>query len=88
MYLEYDGLGTKVEILIALLDNGPMNRGAFTKITNYDSAVKILRRLQSAGLTDSQELGDRRDTVIWRLTPKGEKAAKMLKEVEQFIETD
>lgn len=54
MYVEDDGLGTKVEILIALLDNGPMNRSALTKIINYDSAVKILRCLQSAGLTDSQ----------------------------------
>jgi predicted transcriptional regulator len=86
MYLEYDGLGTKVDILIAMLHNGPMNRGAFVKYTSYDSAIKILRRFESVGLTEWKELGDRRDTVMWNLTPKGEKVAKMLEEVEQCIE--
>ena len=88
MYLEYDGLGTKVEILTTLLKEGSMNRGAFVKITNYDSALKILRRLESAGLTEWEEKGDRRDTVIWRLTDKGKKVAQMLVNVEKIIEGD
>jgi len=53
-----------------------MNQGAFVKITNYDSAMKILMRFQSAGLTERVEIGDRRRTVIWRLTEKGKRVAE------------
>ena len=88
MYLEYDGLGSKVDILLELLKEGEMNRGAFTKITNYDSAMKILRRLQSAGLTECEEMGDRRNTVKWKLTEKGKMVAEMLAEVEKLILSD
>ena len=88
MYLEYDGLGSKVDILIELLKEGEMNRGAFVKITNYDSAMKILRRLQSAGLTECTEIGDRRNTVKWRLTEKGKAVAEQLVKVEELIVSD
>ena len=88
MYLEYDGLGSKVDILIELFKEGEMNRGSFVKITNYDSAMKILRRLESAGLTECVEMGDRRHTVKWRLTDKGKKVAQMLVEVEKIITSD
>jgi len=88
VYLEYDGLGSKVDILLELLKEGEMNRGAFTKITNYDSAMKILRRLQSAGLTECEEMGDRRNTVKWKLTEKGKMVAEMLAEVEKLILSD
>ena len=85
MYLEYDGLGSKVDILIELLKEGEMNRGAFTKITNYDSAMKILRRLEYAGLTECIEVGDRRNTVKWRLNEKGKTVAELLVNVEELI---
>lgn len=88
MYLEYQGLGSTVDILLILLEKGQMTRREFMAVTSYDSAMKILRRLQTVGLTDAEEVGDRRDTIIWRLTPKGEKAAKMLKEVEDFIKEE
>jgi len=88
VYLEYDGLGSKVDILIALFKEGEMNRGAFTKITNYDSAMKILRRMQSAGLTDCVEIGDRRNTVKWKLTEKGKIVAEQLVQVEKLIASD
>jgi len=88
VYLEYDGLGSSVDILIELLKEGEMNRGAFTKITNYDSAMKILRRLQSVGLTECVEIGDRRNTVKWKLTEKGKKVAEKLAEVEALIVAD
>lgn len=88
MYLEYQGLGSTVDTLLILLERGQMTRREFMAVTSYDSAMKILRRLESVGLTEWEELGDRRDTMIWRLTPKGEKVAKMLKEVEQFIEKE
>ena len=85
MYLEYDGLGSRVDILVELFKEGEMNRGAFTKITNYDSAMKILRRLQSAGLVECTELGDRRNTVKWKLTEKGKMVAELLVKVEELI---
>jgi len=85
VYLEYDGLGSRVDILVELFKEGEMNRGAFTKITNYDSAMKILRRLQSAGLVECTELGDRRNTVKWKLTEKGKMVAELLVKVEELI---
>ncbi|MCL1979001.1 MAG: hypothetical protein FWG60_02445 [Methanomassiliicoccaceae archaeon] len=88
MDLEYDGLGSKVKILVQLLKEKEMKRSDFTKITNYDSAKKILERLQFAGLTESEAKGDYRDTVIWRLTEKGKKVAEMLVEVEKVIASD
>jgi predicted transcriptional regulator len=86
--LEYSGLGSTVDILTILLKEGEMNRGAFVKITNYDSAMKILSRLESAGMTECEERGDRRNTVIWRLTDKGKRVAEMLMEVERVIISD
>lgn len=35
-----------------LLENGSINRDAFVKIINYDSAIKILRRFKLAKLTE------------------------------------
>ena len=88
MHLEYDGLGSRVDILLELLKEGEMNRGAFVRITNYDSAMKILGRLQSVGLTECVEVGDRRHTVKWRLTDKGKRVAEKLAEVEVLILSD
>lgn len=85
---EYEGFGLNAKVLMFLLENGRVKRRAFQENGfNYSSAIKSLEGMETVGVTRYEATGDRYDTVYWSLTDKGMKAAQMLKELDEFIQT-
>ncbi|MGE4212422.1 MAG: hypothetical protein AB7E75_03545 [Candidatus Methanomethylophilaceae archaeon] len=75
--------------LLILFRHGKVKRSDFEKKYgfSYRTASAACERLEDLGLTKYEALGDRRDTVYWSLTEKGEKAAEMLAALDEFIRT-
>lgn len=82
-------LTIETKVLLILRNGKRMIRSYFTKEygMNYITVKSALETLENMGLTKYEALGDRRDTVYWSLTEKGEKAAKMLAALDEFIRT-
>lgn len=80
--------GVDARVLLLLLEHGEIARSAFSKKygVTYSGANNALLSFREKGLTDFEEHGDFRDTMVWRLTPKGEKVARMLAELVDIIE--
>ncbi len=86
MSLQYEEFSPDARVLDMLLEKGPMKRRTFQESgINYNTAINALRRLETVGLTEWEDLEDRYGTMIWRLTPKGEEAAKKIRELDRFI---
>lgn len=84
--LVYRGLGFDAEVLLFLYREKRVVRRAFKDAGfSYVGAQNALERFESVGLTQYEAVGDYRDTVYWSLTPKGERAAEMLAELDDFI---
>lgn len=79
--------GSPTRLLVVLLSKGRVTRSSVSKKygMDYRAAVAAFEYLEKLGLVLYEALGDRRDTVYWSLTEKGEKAARMLAELDEFI---
>jgi len=82
--------GPDARVLMLLLEHDRINRSAFQSVyrMNIDAAKNSLNYFRSLGLTDFEEIGDRRDTMVWFLTDKGKIAAKLLAELIDLIENE
>lgn len=80
-------LTMETKVLLILRNGNKIIRSYFTKEygMNYITVKLALETLEDMGLTRYEALGDRRDTVYWSLTEKGEKAAEMLAALDEFI---
>jgi DNA-binding HxlR family transcriptional regulator len=80
----YQGLGTTVDILIALL-NGKMMASDVRKVADYRTGVSKLRQFLDAGLVNLTIEDSFRHTNWYELTEKGERVAKLLAEAKKII---
>ncbi len=70
-------------VILFLYNKGESHFGEIAKLMNHRStATRVLRNLSEANLVNRRVLEDR--TVQYRLTEKGEKVAKVLKELKEI----
>ena len=83
----YEGFGFDSRIILYLSGKGRVIRRTIRDETgiSYAAVLTTLERMENAGLTKYEAVGDYRDTVYWSLTEKGEKAAEMLAALDEFI---
>ena len=80
----------ETKVLLILRQENKVMRSYFTKEygMNYITVKLALETLENMGLARYEALGDRRDTVYWSLTEKGERAAEMLAALDDFIQNE
>jgi DNA-binding HxlR family transcriptional regulator len=84
LYEPYQGLGTTVDILIALL-SGRMMASDVRKVADYRTGISRLRQFLDAGLVKLTIENNFRHTNWYELTEKGRKAALLLAEAKRII---
>ncbi|MCL1811267.1 MAG: hypothetical protein FWG41_03495 [Methanomassiliicoccaceae archaeon] len=82
--------GVDARVLLLLLKHGEIKRSDFYKKygVSYNASNAALDVFLKLGVTSFEECGDFRDTVVWRLTEKGEKIAQELSDLMSFIEKE
>ena len=81
--------GVDARVLLLLLEHKEIKRSDFYKKygISYSAANRSLEIFFKLGVTTFEECGDFRDTIVWRLTKKGEDVSKKLSEIMGLIET-
>ena len=85
VYEPYQGLGTAVDVLVALL-NGRMMASDVRKVADYRTGISKLRQFLDAGLVELTIEDNFRHTNWYVLTEKGKKVAELLAKAKNAIE--
>ena len=85
VYEPYQGLGTAVDVLIALL-SGKMKASDVRNVADYRTGISKLRQFLDAGLVKITIEDNFRHTNWYELTEKGLEAAKLLAEAKNIID--
>jgi predicted transcriptional regulator len=84
--MPYKGLGSSVNVILGLLEDGKMKASDVQKYADYRTGLSILRQLLSVDIVNLEIEDSWRKTNWYELTPKGRKVALLLKEAQDIID--